>query len=232
MKAPLSGLDTIREVRKRQAETLLAFSTGKDAIAAWIAIRPHFERVIPFYLYLVPGLEFVEEALDYYERHFGERIIRLPHPSLYRWLNNYTFQSPERCEVIEQAELPAFDYPDIRQAIVDDHGLQQDMYYATGVRSADSPMRRIAIQKYGSITAKQWKYHPVHDWRKADLVEAFRRERVRLPADYQLFGRTFDGLDLRFLLPLKKHRPRDYRRVLEFFPLAELEIMRWEFAHG
>ena len=38
--AALSGVDTIREVAKRQKKTLLAFSTGKDAIAAWLAISP------------------------------------------------------------------------------------------------------------------------------------------------------------------------------------------------
>ena len=46
--AALSGVDTIREVAKRQKKTLLAFSTGKDAIAAWLAIREHFEEVVPY----------------------------------------------------------------------------------------------------------------------------------------------------------------------------------------
>jgi hypothetical protein len=43
-----------------------------------------------------------------------------------------------------------------------------------------------------------------------------------------MFGRSFDGLDLRFLVPLKKHRPKDYAKVLEWFPLADLEVFRWE----
>lgn len=229
---PLSGSETIARVRQHQRETLLAFSCGKDAIAAWIAIRPHFERVIPYYLYVVPGLEFVDEALDYYERFFGTKIIRLPSPSLHRQLNGMLFQPPEHCAVIEQAGLELHDYEDIRDAIVEDHDLQEDILYATGVRAADSPLRRVAINKHGPITWSQHKYHPVWDWRKQDLVDAFRREGVKLPIDYALFGRTFDGIDLRFLLPLKRHRPRDYQRVLEFFPLAEAEIKRWEYAHG
>lgn len=61
---------------------LLAFSTGKDAIGAYIQLRRHFTDIIPFYLYLVPGLEFVEESLDYYEGILGRRILRLPHPSI------------------------------------------------------------------------------------------------------------------------------------------------------
>lgn len=232
MAEPLSGVETIAAVRARQSETLLAFSTGKDAIAAWLAIREHFETVHPYYLYLVPGLEFVEESLDYYERFFGVRIRRLPHPSLHRWLNSFTFQPPERCAVIDQAGLPEHDYSDIRNVMIEDLRLDPGMLVADGVRAADSPMRRIAIKRHGPISIKQGRYHPIWDWRKADLVECFRRSGVRLPVDYVMFGRSFDGLDARFLVPLKRHRPDDYRRVLSWFPLAEIETYRWERAHG
>lgn len=227
-----TGAETIAIVRAEQAETLLAFSTGKDSIAAWLAIRDSFDRVVPYYLYLVPGLEFVDESLAYYERFFGVRILRLPHPSLHRWLNNFLFQPPEHGAVIEQADLPDFDYRDIQRAICADLGLRDDLLTADGVRAADSPMRRIAIKTHGPISRTGRKYHPVWDWLKADLISAFNRHGVRLPVDYKLFGRTFDGLDLRFLLPLKRHRPADYRRVLEWFPLADLEVFRWECANG
>lgn len=227
----MSGSETIAMVREHQSETLLAFSTGKDAIAAWLAIRDSFEAVHPYYLYLVPGLEFVEESLAYYEQFFGEKIVRLPHPSLHRWLNNYTFQPPERCLVIEQAGLPNHEYIHIHSAMCDLRKLSGDMLVADGVRAADSPMRRVAIKTHGPITWSQKKYHPVWDWKKADLIDCFKRHNVRLPIDYKLFGRTFDGLDLRFILPLKKHRPADYKRVLEWFPLAELEVFRWECAN-
>lgn len=228
----MNGAETIQKVREGQAETLLAFSTGKDAIAAWLAIRDSFERVHPYYLYLVPGLEFVEESLTYYEQFFGVKIARLPHPSLHRWLNNFMFQAPQNCAVIEQAQLPTFGYTDIREVMIRDFNLQDDMLVADGVRAADSPMRRIAIKTHGPISLNLGRYHPVWDWLKADLVSCFQRHKVHLPEDYRLFGRTFDGLDLRFLLPLKKHRPKDYRTILEWFPLADLEVFRWERANG
>ena len=228
----LNGLETIQKVRESQSDTLLAFSTGKDAIAAWLAIRPHFDRVLPYYLYSVPGLEFVEESLDYYERKFDTKITRLPHPSLHRKLNNFVFQPPENCLVIEQAKLPNHSYVHIHSAMCKKFAIPTSTLIADGVRSADSPIRRVAIMKYGTIKPHLNKYHPVWDWKKADLVAAFKQHDVRLPIDYQLFSRTFDGIDLRFLLPLKKHRPADYRKVLEWFPLADLEVFRWECAHG
>lgn len=226
----MTGLETIQRVRQEQADTLLAFSCGKDAIAAWLAIRPHFDRVVPYYLYLVPGLEFVDEAIDYYERFFDTKIYRLPHTSFARLLNGHVFQPPERCAVIEEAELYEPSYDDLRREVAGMAGLPAETMIADGVRAADSPMRRLAITKHGPITWNQRKYHPVWDMRKADLVRLFRQHKVRLPIDYKLFGRTFDGLDLRFLLPIKQHFPRDYQRILDWFPLCELEIFRWEHA--
>ena len=76
---------------------LLAFSCGKDSIAAWLAMRDMGIEVVPAYLYYVPGLRFVDEELDYFEQKFQTRIKRYPHPSLYRWLNNAVFQLPNVC---------------------------------------------------------------------------------------------------------------------------------------
>jgi len=233
---PLSGPETIAAVRAKQQDTILAFSSGKDSIAAWLELRESFENVYPFYLYGVPDLEFVDESLDYYERFFHTKILRYPHPSLHRKLRNFVFQPPENCLVIEQAMrmrmLPKFEYEDVRQSVVDKFDLPEETLYADGVRAADSPIRRLSILKHGSITWSQHKYHPVWDWKKADLVACLQKYGVKLPVDYKLFGRTFDGVDLRFLLPLKKHRPKDYKKVLDFFPLADLEIFRWEKANA
>lgn len=224
-------------VRKTQPDTLLAFSTGKDAIAAWLAIREAnvFERVFPYYLYSIPGMEFIDESLDYYERFFETRIARLPHPGFYRMLHGMTYQPPERVVVIDQAiaaGLPMHDYRDIHRVVAEDNGLKKGTMAADGVRAADSPMRRIAIMKHGPVSRNSGQYHAVWDWRKADLVAAFKRHGVKLPVDYAIFGRTFDGIDIRFTVPLKKHFPRDYQRLLEWFPLADLDVYRWETANG
>jgi hypothetical protein len=227
------GQEVVRMVREKTGpKTMLAFSTGKDCIAAHLAIRDHFDEVIPFYLYLVPGLEFVDEALDYYERTLfgGRRIVRMPHPSLYRWINGNVYQSPERVPVIEAARLPEFDYKNVHDLIRDQFNLKGAMV-ATGVRAADSPMRRMSIMRHGPISKAKGEYFPVWDWRKADLLEAFERHDIKLTRDYEVWGRSFDGLDARFLIPMKKHFPADFKKVLEWFPLAEADIFRAERMH-
>lgn len=231
-------IETSKELRERirkqqTGETLLAFSCGKDAVAAWLALRDSgFERVIPVFFYLVPGLSFVDEAIGYYERFFGERIIQMPHPSLHRMLNNAMFQPPSNLAVIDAAELPNHSYTDAYEAIRQDLGLPMNMRYATGVRAADSPLRRVSIVRHGPESVAGMHYHAVWDWKKADLLEAFKKSGVKLSVEYEVFGRSFDGLDYRFLAPMKQHFPADYKKVLSFFPLAELEILRYERSKG
>lgn len=230
MSNALSGIDTIKVIRKTQKDTLLAFSGGKDAVAAWLTIRPYFENVIPVYMYIVPCLSFIEESLEYYENFFETKIIRMPHPSLIRWLNGNVFRPPEQVLVVEQAELPEITYEDVFAAVREEKGLKKNVFYATGVRAADSPMRRIAISRYGAISQEQMKYHPVWDLKKSDLLDLFKKHNVKLSKEYKYFGRTFDGLDIRFIKPLKDHFPEDYKKVLEWFPFVELELRRFGLA--
>lgn len=207
---------------------ILAFSTGKDSIAAWLQVRKYFKRVVPYYCYVVPHLEFVERSLEYYEHFFGQHIYRLPHRSLYRFLRYMVFQPPEHVTKIEALDLPGEEYDDdmIGEIIRNCAGLPEAAYVATGVRAADSPMRRLAIKTHGPINHNAKRFFPVYDWKKEDLLREIDAAGVKLPVDYQLFGRSFDGLDYRFLKPIKENFPKDYEKIISWYPLAELELFR------
>ena len=225
---PPTGQETIRTIRQQSDTILMAFSCGKDSIGAWLACRPHFDRIIPYYMYLVPDLEFVEESLAYYERWFGCHIMRIPHPSIYRQLNDLVFQPPEHRAILDRANFGNLSFLDLQDMIRDQEGIPTEAYVASGVRAVDSPYRMIAMKTHGPISRKQRQFFPIWDWNKARLVSELQSAGVKLPVDYQIFGRSFDGIDYRFLAPLKKHFPRDYARILEYFPLADLEIFKHE----
>lgn len=210
---------------------ILAFSTGKDSIAAWLQLRKYFKRIIPYYCYLIPGMEFVEDSLKYYEDFFGTHIYRLPHKSFYRMLNELMFQKPKNVLAIEAAKLP--DENQYNDMVIGDiirycEQLPETVYAANGVRMADSPMRRISIKTHGAISHNQKRFFPVYDWKKDDLIRSFDESGVKLPVDYHIWGRTFDGIDYRFLKPLKDNFPNDYQKLLDWFPFADLEIARRE----
>lgn len=219
--------DLRRELAEEGRPVLLSFSRGKDSLAAWLALRDAGVQVIPYHLYLVPRLRFVDESLAYFAEWFGcGPILNLPHPSLYRWLNGMVFQAPERCPIIEAADLPAFTYAELNDLVRQHFNLPADTFVCDGVRAADSPNRRMALKAHGPTNTNLRTHHIVWDWRKAHVMGAIKSAGVKLPPDYEWFNRSFDGLDLRFLQPLRDHAPDDYQRILTWFPLAELELHR------
>lgn len=205
---------------------LLAFSRGKDSIAAWLALTKSNVEVIPYHLDLIPNLQFVDQSIAEYETAFGRRIHRYPHPSFQRWLTNYTFQPPERCGVIDAANLWPYTYEDLQAAIRDDLDLDPHTWICEGVRACDSPARRIAIVRHGPQRDSTRQISAIWDWQKADVIAAINDAGIDLPTDYAMWGRSFDGINHRFLAPLRAQHPDDYQRILDWFPLADLELYR------
>ncbi len=216
-------------VREISPDVLLSFSAGKDSLACWIALRDSgFRRIVPFYLETVPGLSFVEDALRRYEDAFQTPILRLPHPSLVRMLRNLVFQPPERAAGIEAMNLRPLSYAQIENHVRKLSGLP-DAWVANGSRMSDSQVRMCGIKRHGSANPARKHFFAVYDWRVADLEREFDRHEIFLPVDYEMFGRSFDGIHAEYLLPIKERFPTDYQRILDWFPLAELEVLRAQF---
>ena len=226
-----NSAELCEQLARENDTALLAFSTGKDSIASWLQMRKYFKRVIPFYKYCVPGLQFVEDSLKYYEDFFGCRIYRLPSPGFFRWMRYGTDQTPDRLKYIfENLWVSKDEYTD--ETICDilrfNLGLPGNTYVGVGVRMADSPIRRTSIRTHGAVNHNKRSFFPVYDWLKEDLLREIDAAGVKLPADYIVFGNTFDGLTYKYMKPMSEYYPEDFKRVLEWFPLAELEIARYE----
>lgn len=210
---------------------LLAFSRGKDSIAAWLELRESglFSEIVPFHLNLVPGMRFIEDSLDSFEDWFQTRIIRLPHISFYRMIGNCVLQPPGRVREIARLGLDQctrFTYDHVRRWLAEDLGWPEaTTWTANGVRAADSPRRRIHIVKGRARNFSSKQFYPVFDYRKADVMAIIERHGIQLPMDYEMFGRSFDGIDWRFIGPLRKHLPEDYERLRFWFPLVEIDFL-------
>lgn len=224
----------LEEMRQEGGRVLLSFSRGKDSLAAWCVLRDAGFEVIPFHMVLIWGLEFVEEALDWYERHFGVHIYQVQHPTTWIWLNQLVAQPPHRLDVIEQLDLPTFSYADLNAGMKRTAGLQDSAWVAVGTRLIDNPIRRMMLKTRGPLNHKLRQAYPIFDMRRADQIEILKRNGVLLPVDYEMFARSFDGIDYRFLAAIKSRYPKDYQTILEWFPMQDMEFARVEFAvkHG
>jgi len=211
--------------------TLCSFSMGKDSIATYLEVRDHFKRVVPFYLHSVPDLEFVEDNLHYYEKKLGQHIIRLPQPKFYEMLNSLMYQPPiqERHDMIKGWKLPKFDHVDVHYEVCECAGVDpKTTYTGIGVKFAGSIQRRTALARNGLVTHSRQKYYPIAYYNKQDVIDKVVSAGWKLPSDYLMFKDSMDGFQIRYLLPIKQQHPRDFQRILEWLPLAELEIYRYE----
>lgn len=221
--------EVIARLKAENRPVLVAFSGGKDAIATTLALREAGIETILVHMYVIPPIKgklmpLVDESLTYFEEVFDTHIYRYPHPSIARWLTNFVFQPPERCAVIEACEIPVIEYDDLWKIVREELDLPDDTWVADGVRAADSIVRRTAFVRHGVMKKTKHKVSPIADWLKAEVMDIIERHNINLPADYELFNRSFDGIDYRFIAPLKEYRPADFEHILHWFPLAELEL--------
>lgn len=223
------GDDLIREYRSRYGDTtFLSFSRGKDSIGAALALRDKL-NVVPVCYMDVPGLSFIEESLDYYERHlFGRHILRIAHPLLYDSFRSMLYQTPDTAEVCGAAELPHGTFVDAFMSAKKQEGITRDCLTATGLRSADSALRNMSIRKHGVIRPTSFTWLPIWWLSKAELLDNIRKSGISLPVDYLYWPRSFDGLQADFIIPLKRERPNDYKKLLEFYPFLDVEILYYE----
>ena len=224
-----TGEEVVQEIRARNPVCLISFSRGKDAIATYLSIRDHFDRVVPYTYTLVPDLEFVEESTQYYEKMMGCRILRFPNPNFYNMLRMHVYQPPNRCNLINSMQLESYDHDDLQFAVCEDAGLDYEKTFnALGMRAKDSMMRALYFQRAGPVNYKRNIFYPVFDWSKQRLMDAIKHAGWKLPVDYKVWTSSFDGLYLNYVYQIKKHFPRDYQRILHWFPLVEMEIHRYE----
>ena len=215
---------------RSDGKVLLSFSRGKHSSASLVQLRRHrFTDIIPFFFQAGPKLRFVEESLSYYEEVLGRPIIRLPHPSMQRMLKEGVCQPPERLYLCE-----AFD--DMRKVtppMMEDYLRRKlgmpDAFSAVGNRASDTPVRRASINKNGSLTPDRRSFLPIYDWTRSRVADEIEASGIKLPIDYEMFGRSWDGIQFAFIEPLRRRYPDDYARLLQWFPLADADKARRVF---
>lgn len=232
----MSGHDLLHTVLDAQGHNrlLLSFSCGKDSIAMWLWLRETQEvEIIPYFLYWLPGLSFVEKAVAYYEDFFSQRITQLPHPLFYDMLVTGAYQPPQRVHIIDGMQLLRFDFADIDEILAQEHALGDAWYCAIGFRSNDGIDRRNMIKQMGVVGVKKRHfYYPIWDWDIQQVAGIINRYQVKLPDDYRYWGRTLASFDYQYLSLLRKQFPEDYIKVLDWFPLIEAEFFRYEVLNG
>lgn len=208
--------DPVRTMARFTDRVLVGFSGGKDSICTLDLCVKYFTKVVPFFMYQVPGLSFQESLIKYYEKKYGLEILRVPHFETSEFLRYGLYREPDyNVPIISTKDL--YDY--LRQ--------KTGIYWiAGGERIADSIVRRAMLKNCGSIDEKRGRFFPIAYWNKSDVMTYMKVKRLPLGTDSKRFGYSFRDLSGKSLKILKDHFPKDLERVKKIYPLCEAAILR------
>jgi hypothetical protein len=207
----------------------LGFSRGKDSIVSWLFLKRYFSRVIPFHCSSVPGLEFVEKSLEYYEKHFSCDVERILSGDVSAAIANLVYQPPSDEREIDSLGFWQYDNHTVVQLLREKYNLP-NAWCAYGISMNDSIDRRIYVGKCMGRNDMNRTFYPCYDWSRKMVIDTIMEAGIRLPGDYKLASRSMASVpNFRHLYRMRTVFPKDFERVKLLFPFIEAMLAKMEF---
>lgn len=212
MRKIFENIDHIAEECENAA---VMFSGGRDSIVMLDLFaqraRKSIGRVI--HMHMVPGLEFQEKVLRYYERRYKITIERRAHPLVASAL-------PLRPGEKRGRKLRIADF----EKAIREEGVS---WIAWGYRKDESLQRRgqLSNAQYG-IYHQYRKLFPVAEWSARHMDAYMKRERLILPPDYKEGWRDITTFKGEALIYVYRNYPEDFEKIAHMYPDTRGELMR------
>mgnify|MGYP002648370004 CR=1 FL=1 len=210
--------DPIKTQSSVTDSVIVGFSGGKDSIVTLDLCFKYFKNVKPFFMYLVPDLEFQEKTLRWYENKYNTEIIRLPHFEVSEFLKYGSF-------TIMDWSVDVVGINDTYEYLRQTTGIH---WIAAGERCADSIVRNAMIKKSGSIDYKRGRFYPLAYWKKQEVIEYIKYKKLYLSPEQKKIGFSFRSLAGSELSVIKSLYPDDYKKILKVYPFAGAGVERFE----
>jgi len=212
--------------------TLLAFSGGKDSLACWLYLLDcGFDTIRPFHCSAIPGIQYVDKGLTYYEQWFETSIHRYLQGENQYNLANRIYQPFQDLELLDALDFWDYTIDNVADLHGEALGMAEDtVWLAKGICMFDNVNRITQMNRcLGQEDDKQI-FYPIWDWKPTQVTEYISRFDISLSLDYLLDKTSLEGLPLvGTLLKMKELFPQDYERVKLFFPLIEAKLARHQF---
>lgn len=216
-------MQVIRSIREKTDTAVLFYSAGgKDGIALLDMLAGVFDKVICYYMYLIPNLDHIQPYIKWAETRYPNVEIRQIKHYQRDFFDSFGFfKEPD--EGVKPRKIG-----DIEQAVREETGIK---YGFSGMKGVDGYMKRMRLKmfaKTGYVTEKGMVY-PLALWTNKEVLQYIKSRNLISPFVYDAnaISQGF-GIDLNTMLLMRNKYPRDYQRILEEFPYSEKLIFDYE----
>ena len=211
--------DPIKTMSKITDSVIVGFSGGKESVVLLDLCHKYFKRVYPYFLFIHPDLQFQQRMLSWYERRYGQEILRLPHMDVSEYFHYGSFRDG-------YYEYPLIDINDIYSYL----RVKYDTYWiAGGERMDDSLWRRGMIHNSSSIDQKRGRFYPLAMWKRKECLDYIKYHKLYYSQDQREKKKgSFGSLHGENLYIIREYYPEDYERILQLYPFAGAGVKRYE----
>lgn len=207
---------TLETASKITDSVLVGFSGGKDSVVTLDLCMKYFKNVVPYFMYLVKGLEFQEKTIRYYENKYDVEMLRVPHFMLSDFLRYGSFRMPD-------LDVPIIKTVDLYNYMRNETGIY---WICAGERISDSIVRRAMIKNSGTIDSKRGRIYPVAQWNKSNIMSYLKINKLPLSLENKTLGFSFRSLMGEDMIKIKECFPDDFEKIKRDFPLIEASIKK------
>lgn len=209
-----------RRVGELSRTVCVGLSGGKDSLCTLDVVcrSAAFDHVECLAMYIVRGLESFEVPVLRAAERYGVPIRWVPHPMVSGFLSRSTLR-------MHSAQTKSYKLKDVEAYVTSQGGPE---WFAYGDRSSDSIARHAITKQCDGVKVEWCRLWPIWDWKDRDVYGYIKHRRLRPAHRWQQSrssGLTLEGRDLS---ALKKAFPNDYRKIIEAFPFAEIQVVRYE----
>lgn len=220
-------MSIIRSIRQQTDTAVLFYSAGgKDGIALLDMIAPIFNKVICYYMWLVPGLDHVKPYIQW-------ATSRYPNVEV-RQIQHYQRDYYDRYGFFQEGDGDPSITPrkvgEVEEMVRQETGIK---WAFSGMKGVDGYMKRMRLltfrKRNGTYMTDKGMVYPLAVWTNKEVLRYIEMRNLIKPFVYNPkdVSQGF-GVDLRSLLVLRERFPNDYLRTIREFPFCEKLIFDYE----
>lgn len=208
----------MQELSKTHKRVAVAYSGGKDSMVVLDLAMRFFEKVVPYYMYFVPGLWYDQNRMEFCKQRFGLDVLLYPHYHTMDALQTFTYVDP----IPEIMEFNCLNRRDLYDAVKRDTGATLVL---NGQKKSDGAFRRRIIANTKRTLHDV--YLPLKNWLKWEVLSYLKSRDLPVP-DQAASDNSGISLSVTEILYMYDNCQHDYEILRSYFPYIEAVVVRRE----